>query len=40
MVEHKKSIAELASIYKQHARHFKPVAEQFENIMEHIKNGI
>ena len=37
MVEHKKSISELASTFKQHARHFQPVSNQFNEILEYIK---
>lgn len=39
MIEHKISIEELCLRHKLHARHFRPVAEQFSRIVEHlIKN--
>lgn len=41
MTEHKKSIAELCIRYKMHARHFRVVAEQFNQITSYMlkKNG-
>lgn len=36
MVESKKSVAELAGLYKLHARHFKPVADQFQKIADYL----
>lgn len=39
MVEHKVSIEELCLKNKLHARHFKPVAEQFNRITEYLLQG-
>lgn len=36
MIEHKLSIAELAVKFKQHARHFQPVADQFRKILDYM----
>lgn len=38
MIEEKKSVARLALINKVHARHFRPVAEQFEKIARYMED--